>query len=327
MRRREFISLIGGAAAVWPLAARAQQPAMPVIGFLSGTSSKGYAPYLAAFREGLREGGFVEGQNVTIEYRWADDHYERLPELAADLVTRRVALIAAAGGSPAALAAKSATTTIPIVFQIGVDPVKAGLVSSLNQPGGNITGFANLALEVGPKRLELLHRLVPNATNIAVLVNPARSNVEAEIKDMQSAANKLGLQLNVLYASTERDFDKVFATSVQLRAGGVVISGDPFFNTRSEELAAMAIHYMVPAIYQFHEFAAAGGLVSYGSSIKNTHREAGIYTARILKGEKPADLPVQEPNKVELIINLKTAKTLGLEIPPSILTSADEVIE
>jgi len=327
MRRREFISLIGGAAAVWPLAARAQQPAMPVIGFLSGTSSKGYAPYLAAFREGLREGGFVEGQNVTIEYRWADDHYERLPELAADLVTRRVALIAAAGGSPAALAAKSATTTIPIVFQIGVDPVKAGLVSSLNQPGGNITGFANLALEVGPKRLELLHRLVPNATNIAVLVNPARSNVEAETRDMQSAANKLGLQLNVLYASTERDFDKVFATSVQLRAGGVVISGDPFFNTRSEELAAMAIHYMVPAIYQFHEFAAAGGLVSYGSSIKNTHREAGIYTARILKGEKPADLPVQEPSKVELIINLKTAKTLGLEIPPSILTSADEVIE
>ena len=327
MRRREFISLIGGAAAVWPLAARAQQPAMPVIGFLSGTSSKGYAPYLAAFREGLREGGFVEGQNVTIEYRWADDHYERLPELAADLVTRRVALIAAAGGSPAALAAKSATTTIPIVFQIGVDPVKAGLVSSLNQPGGNITGFANLALEVGPKRLELLHRLVPNATNIAVLVNPARSNVEAETKDMQSAANKLGLQLNVLYASTERDFDKVFATSVQLRAGGVVISGDPFFNTRSEELAAMAIHYMVPAIYQFHEFAAAGGLVSYGSSIKNTHREAGIYTARILKGEKPADLPVQEPSKVELIINLKTAKALGLEIPPSILTSADEVIE
>jgi len=327
MRRREFITLVGGAAAAWPLVARAQQPAMPVIGFLSGTSSKGYAPYLAAFREGLREGGFVEGQNVTIEYRWADDHYERLPELAADLVTRRVALIAAAGGSPAALAAKSATTTIPIVFQIGVDPVKAGLVSSLNQPGGNITGFANLALEVGPKRLELLHRLVPNATNIAVLVNPARSNVEAETKDMQSAANKLGLQLNVLYASTERDFDKVFATSVQLRAGGVVISGDPFFNTRSEELAAMAIHYMVPAIYQFHEFAAAGGLVSYGSSIKNTHREAGIYTARILKGEKPADLPVQEPSKVELIINLKTAKTLGLEIPPSILTSADEVIE
>ena len=327
MRRREFITLLGGAVAAWPLAARAQQPVLPVIGFLSSTSSKGYTPYLAAFREGLREGGFVEGQNVKIEYRWADDHYERLPELAADLVTRRVALIAAAGGSPAALAAKSATTTIPIVFQIGVDPVKAGLVSSLNQPGGNITGFANLALEVGPKRLELLHRLVPNATNIAVLVNPARSNVEAETKDMQSAANKLGLQLNVLYASTERDFDKVFATSVQLRAGGVVISGDPFFNTRSEELAAMAIHYMVPAIYQFHEFAAAGGLVSYGSSIKNTHREAGIYTARILKGEKPADLPVQEPNKVELIINLKTAKTLGLEIPPSILTSADEVIE
>jgi putative ABC transport system substrate-binding protein len=326
MRRREFITLVGSAVA-WPAAARAQQPTVPVIGFLSSTSSKGYASYLDAFREGLREGGFVEGQNVTIEYRWAEDQYERLPGLAADLVSRRVAVIAAAGGSPAALAAKAATTTIPIVFQIGIDPVKAGLVSSMNQPGGNITGFANLALEIGPKRLELLHRLVPNATGIAVLVNPARSNVEAETKDMQSAANKLGLQLNVLHASTEHDFDKVFATLVQLRAGGIVISGDPFFNTRSEQLAAMAVRYRVPAIYQFHEFAAAGGLASYGSSIKNLHRQAGIYTGRVLKGEKPADLPVQEPSKVELIINLKAAKALGITVPDTLIGRADEVIE
>ena len=300
---------------------------MPVIGFLSSTSPKGYAAYLVAFRDGLRDAGFVEGRNVTIEYRWAEDHYERLPELAADLVLRQVALIAATGGSPAALAAKAATTTIPIVFQIGVDPVKAGLVTSLSRPGGNITGFANLALEIGPKRLELLHQLVPNATDLVVLVNPARVNAETETKDMQAAADRLRLRLHVLHASNERDFEKVFATSAQLQAGGVVISGDPFFNTRSDQLAAAAVRYAMPAVYQFHEFAAAGGLASYGSSIKDTHREAGIYTGRILKGEKPADLPVQEPTKVELIINLKTAKTLGLEIPPSVLTSADEVIE
>jgi putative tryptophan/tyrosine transport system substrate-binding protein len=326
MRRRQFITLLGGAAATWPFAVWAQQP-MPVIGFLSSTSPKGYKSYLAAFHEGLGEAGFVEGKNVTIEYRWAEDHYERLPELAADLVRHRVALIAATGGSPAALAAKSATTTIPIVFQIGVDPVKAGLVSSLSRPGGNITGFANLALEIGPKRLELLHGLVPNATDLVVLINPTRSNAEAETKDMQAAADRLRVRLHVLRASSEQEFENVFSTSAQLRVGGVVISGDPFFNTRSEQLAAMAVRYAMPAIYQFHEFAAAGGLASYGSSIKNTHREAGIYTGRILKGEKPADLPVQEPTKVELIVNLKTAKILGLAIPPSVLTSADEVIE
>ena len=327
MQRRQFITLLGSAVTAWPFTARAQQPATPVIGFLSSTSPKGYAAYLAAFRDGLSDAGFVEGRNVTIEYRWAEDHYERLPELAADLVLRQVALIAATGGSPAALAAKAATTTIPIVFQIGVDPVKAGLVTSLSRPGGNITGFANLALEIGPKRLELLHQLVPNATDLVVLVNPARVNAETETKDMQAAADRLRLRLHVLHASNERDFEKVFATSAQLQAGGVVISGDPFFNTRSDQLAAAAVRYAMPAVYQFHEFAAAGGLASYGSSIKDTHREAGIYTGRILKGEKPADLPVQEPTKVELIINLKTAKTLGLEIPPSVLTSADEVIE
>jgi putative tryptophan/tyrosine transport system substrate-binding protein len=324
MQRRDFLGVLGGAA-VWPLTAHAQP--LPVIGFLGSTSPKGYATYLAAFRQGLSETGYVEGRNVAIEYRWADDQYDRLPELAADLVRRHVAVIAATGGSPAALAAQLATTTIPIVFQIGVDPVKAGLVASLNRPGGNITGFANLALEIGPKRLELLHSLVPNATSIAVLVNPARANVEAETRDMQAAARALGLQLHVLHASTERDFDTVFATSVQLRAGGIVISGDPFFNTRSEQLAAMAVRHAVPAIYQFHEFAAAGGLASYGSSITNTHREAGIYTGRILKGEKPADLPVQESSKVEMILNLKTAKALGITVPLPLIARADEVIE
>jgi putative ABC transport system substrate-binding protein len=324
MQRRDFLGVLGGAAA-WPLTAHAQP--LPVIGFLGSTSPKGYATYLAAFRQGLSETGYVEGRNVAIEYRWADDQYDRLPELAADLVRRHVAVIAATGGSPAALAAQLATTTIPIVFQIGVDPVKAGLVASLNRPGGNLTGFANLALEIGPKRLELLHSLIPNATSIAVLVNPARANVEAETRDMQAAARALGLQLHVLHASTERDFDTVFATSVQLRAGGIVISGDPFFNTRSEQLAAMAVRHAVPAIYQFHEFAAAGGLASYGSSITNTHREAGIYTGRILKGEKPADLPVQESSKVEMILNLKTAKTLGITVPLPLIGRADEVIE
>jgi putative ABC transport system substrate-binding protein len=327
MLRRDFIRTVVGAAATWPLTARAQPLSVPVIGFLSSTSPDGYGSYLSAFREGLSEAGFVEGKNVIVEYRWAEDRYERLPELAADLVRRRVVLIAATGGSPAALAAKSATTTIPIVFQIGVDPVKAGLVASLSRPGGNITGFANLALEIGPKRLELLHSVVPNATELAVLINPARSNAQVETKDIQAAADRIRVGLHVLHASSERDFENVFATSAKLKLGGVVISGDPFFNTRSEQLAATAVRYATPAIYQFHEFAAAGGLASYGSSIKNTHREAGIYTGRILKGEKPADLPVQEPTKVELIINLKTAKALGLEIPPSILTSADEVIE
>jgi ABC transporter substrate binding protein len=300
---------------------------MPVIGFLSSTSSKGYAPYLAAFREGLRQGGFVEGQNVTIEYRWAEDHYERLPGLAVW-----------SGSSPGSFDRRDRRKSCGTGGKVGdhdhtnrlpnrIDPVKAGLVASLNRPSGNVTGFANLALEIGPKRLELLHRLVPSATSIVMLVNAARSNVEAEKKDMEAAARRLGLQLHVLYASTEHDFDKVFATSVQLRAGGIVISGDPFFNTRSEELAAMAVRYAVPAIYQFHEFAAAGGLASYGSNIRDTHREAGIYTSRILRGEKPADLPVQEPSKVELIINLKTAKALGITVPDTLIGRADEVIE
>jgi putative ABC transport system substrate-binding protein len=247
--------------------------------------------------------------------------------LARDLVSRRSTVIAAVGGSPAALAAKVATMSIPIVFQVGVDPVEAGLVESLSRPGGNLTGIANLAVEVGPKRLELLHQLVPTAIVIAVLINPTRSNVDTETRELQAAANQLRIKLHVLNASADGDFDTVFAHLVELHAGGLVISGDPFFNSRSEQLAALAIRHGVPAVYQFHEFAAAGGLVSYGSSITNTHRLAGIYTGRILKGEKPADLPVQQSTKVELIINLKTAKALGLEVPPTLLARADEVIE
>ena len=328
IRRREFITLLGGAAAAWPVVARAQQPAMPVVGSLISYSlDQSGLRLLSAFRDGLKEAGYEDGRNVAIEYRSAEGHYDRLPALARDLVSRRSTVIAAVGGSPAALAAKVATMSIPIVFQVGVDPVEAGLVESLSRPGGNLTGIANLAVEVGPKRLELLQQLVPTAIVIAVLINPTRSNVDTETRELQAAANQLRIKLHMLHASAAADFDTVFTHLVELHAGGLVISGDPFFNSRSEQLAALAIRHGVPAVYQFHEFAAAGGLVSYGSSITNTHRLAGIYTGRILKGEKPADLPVQQSTKVELIINLKTAKALGLEVPPTLLARADEVIE
>jgi putative tryptophan/tyrosine transport system substrate-binding protein len=328
MRRREFISLLGGAAVAWPLTASAQQPATPVIGVLISYSlDRSGQRLLSAFREGLRESGYEDGRNVAIEYRSAEGQYDRLPALAADLVRRRSAVIAAVGGSPAALAAKLATTSLPIVFQVGVDPVEAGLVASLSRPGGNLTGVANLAVEVGPKRLELLRELVPTASDIAVLFNPTRSNAEAELRDLHGAANVIGIKLHALEARTDNEFETVFANVIQLRAGGLVISGDPFFNSRSEQLAALAMRHGIPAVYQFHEFAAAGGLISYGSSITNTHRLAGIYTGRILKGEKPADLPVQQSTKVELIINLKTAKAFGLDVPPTLLARADEVIE
>ena len=327
MRRREFIALAGAAAGL-PLAVRAQQPAMPVVGFLGSASREQYVSPVRAFQQGLGETGYVEGRNVAIEYRWADDQYDRLPALAAGLVDRHVAVIAATGGSPAALAAKRATTTIPIVFQIGVDPVGAGLVGSLNRPGGNVTGFVNLALEVGPKRLELFHELMPAATVVALLVNPTSPAVAEKVQtDMQAAARTLGLKLHVLHASSERDFESVFAAVVQLQAGGLVIGGDPVFNSRSEQIAAMAVRHKVPAIYQFRPFAAAGGLVSYGSNITELHRQTGIYVGRILKGEKPADLPVQQSTTVELIVNLRTAKALGLEVPLTLLARADEVIE
>ena len=326
MRRREFITLLGGAVIAWPLAAPAQQPGMPVVGFL-GTRASGDDPQLlTAFRQGLKEASYVEGQNVAIEYRFADNQYDRLPGLAADLVRRRVALIVANG--PAARTAKAATATIPIVFSAGFDPVEVGLVASLNRPGGNITGVSILDVELGPKRLELLHQLVPTVTNIAVLVNPSdAARAETTVKELQTAAHTLGLQLHTLNASTDRDFDAVFASLAQLQAGGLVIGGEPFFNSRSEQLGALTIRHAVPTIYQFRAFAAAGGLASYGASLTDAYRQAGLYTGRILNGERPADLPVVQSTKVELIINLKTAKALGITVPLSLLGRADEVIE
>jgi putative tryptophan/tyrosine transport system substrate-binding protein len=326
MRRREFITLLGGTAAAWSLAARAQQ-AMPVIGFLGPGSAASDAYRVTAFRQGLKEAGYVEGQNVTIEYRWAEDHYDRLPTLTADLVHRQVALIVASG-TPAVLAAKAATATVPIVFEAASDPVKLGLVASLSRPGGNVTGVTQAAEEVLPKRLELMHELLPTARVMALLVNPADPILaEPQARQGRSVANTLGLELHVLNASTERDFDAVFAKLIELRAGGLVIGGSAFFTSHSDQLAALTVRHAVPAIYQARQFTAAGGLMSYGSSIAETHRLVGIYTGRILKGEKPADLPVQQATKVELFVNLKTAKALRLEMPQTLLARADEVIE
>ena len=324
MKRREFITLLGGAAVTWPLAARAQQSAMPVVGFLNSESPNLYAHLALAFRQGLSETGFDDGRNVAIEYRWADGQYDQLPALAADLTRRQVTVIAA--NSPAAvLAAKAATTTIPIVFSTGYDPVAAGLVASLSRPGGNLTGVTSLTAEVGPKRVELLHELVPTATSIALLVNPA--DAETIASQLQAAARTLGLHFHTLYASAVGDFDTVFATLAQLRAGGLVIGRDPFFNSRSEQLAALAVRHAVPAIYQYREFAVAGGLMSYRGSLRDMYRQVSVYAGRILKGEKPAELPVQQSTKVELFINLKTAKALNLTIPLPLIGRADEVIE
>jgi putative ABC transport system substrate-binding protein len=323
--RRGFITLLGGAA-TGPLAARAQQPVMPVIGFLYSQSPDVVADRLRGFRQGLKEAGYSEGDNVTIEYRWAEGHYDRLPTLAADLVRRQVRVIAAAGGTQPALAAKAATTTIPIVFSIGADPVEAGLVASLNRPGGSLTGVVTLAVALGPKRLQLAHELVPAASSAALLINPSDA-AQTDAKKAQEAARDLGLQLHILHASSERELDVAFATVLQLRAGVVVINADAFFNSRSKQLAELALRHAVPTVYQYREFAAAGGLASYGSRLADAYRQVGIYTGRILKGEKPADLPVVQSTKVELIINLKTAKRLGLEVPPSLLARADEVIE
>jgi putative ABC transport system substrate-binding protein len=324
--RRAFIGTLAGGLLSVPLAARAQQPALPVIGFLNGASSELSAHYVRPFRQGLSETGYVEGRNVAIEFRWANGQYDRLPALAADLVRRQVTVIAATS-TPTGLPAKAATTTIPIVFVTGSDPVELGLVASMNRPGGNLTGVTTLAVELGQKRVELLHELVPKATLIAVLVNPTGPNLEAVSRDLRAAARTLGLPIHVLHASTERDFDTVFATLVQLRAGALVIGTDTFFNSRSAQLAALTVRHAVPAIYQYREFAAAGGLMSYAGSITDAYRLAGVYTGRVLKGEKPADLPVQRSTKAELFINLKTAKKLGITIPQSILLRAEEVIE
>jgi putative tryptophan/tyrosine transport system substrate-binding protein len=326
MDRRTFIGSIAGGFLAVPRVARAQQPAMPVVGFLNSRAAGDDPHLLAAFRQGLKEAGYVEGQNVAIEYRFAEGQDDRLPALAADLVRRHVAVITANG--LAAQKAKAATATIPIVFTAGFDPVEVGLVASMSRPGGNITGVSILDVELGPKRLELLHAFVPAATIIAVLVNPADpARAEIIAKNMQEAARDLRLQLPVLHASADRDFDTVFASLIQLRAGGLVIGGDPFFNSRGEQLGKLTLRHAVPTIYQFRAFAAAGGLASYGADLTDSYRLAGVYTGRILHGEKPGDLPIQRATKVELVINLKTAKALGLTIPQSLLLRADEVIQ
>lgn len=320
------MALVGGAAMARPLAARAQQPGIPVVGFLNGGSAADFATDVAAFIRGLKETGFIEGQNVAIEYRWANGQYGRLPAMAADLVHRRVNLIAANG--PAALPAKSATTTIPIVFRVGGDPVRLGLVASLNRPGGNLTGVSALSAELEPKRLELLHEIVPKAAAAAALINPTNSNTrDAVLNGLDAAARALGLQLHVLHASTEEEIDAAFSAAASLGVGGVVVGADAFFSGQRQRIAALAIRHSVPTIYQFREFAAAGGLLSYGDSVTDQYHQFGVYAGRVLKGEKPADLPVQQSTKIELIINLKTAKTLGLTVPIALLTRADEVIE
>ena len=324
MKRREFIMLLGGAA-TWPLGARAQQPSMPVIGLLGATTPHGYAAQLAAFHQG--EAGFIEGRNVAIEYRWAEDQYDRLPALAADLVRRQVTVIATLGGNTASVAAKAATTTIPVVFHGSVDPVEAGLVASLNRPGGNVTGVVTLNMDTGQKRLELMHELLPAATTIGLLLNPANAVAEAQSKDLQAAARTLGLQLRIANASTERDFDAAFASLSQGQVPGLVIGTDGFLVSQSEQLAALTVRHSLPTIFQYRAFVVAGGLMSYGGSVTDSYRLSGVYTGRILKGEKPADLPVQQATKVELIINLKTAKTLGITFPITLLGRADEVSE
>jgi putative tryptophan/tyrosine transport system substrate-binding protein len=327
MRRREFIRLFSSTVVTWPLTARAQQAAMPVVGYLNGGSAKAFQSLMAAFRQGLSESGYAEGQNLAIEYRWADGDFEKLPRLAADLVGRRVSVIVA-NGPPAVMAAKAATTTIPIVFETAGDPVQLGLITSLARPGGNLTGVTSLNAEVGAKLLELLHELVPSATIIGLLVNPNNPNVaEPTTKSLQGTARTLGLEVHVLHASADHDFDKAFATLIQMRAGALVIGPDAFFVTRSEQLGALAFRYSIPTICPYREFAAAGGLMSYGTNIPKLFREVGVYTSRILKGEKPADLPVQQVVKLELVINLKTAKALGLTVSNQMQLLADEVLE
>jgi putative tryptophan/tyrosine transport system substrate-binding protein len=326
LRRRQFITLLGGGAAAWPFATQAQQPAMPVIGFLSTRSPAESADHVAAFRLGLGASGYVEGQNFVVEYRWADGMSDRLPGLAADLVSRKVAVIAAPGGPTSGLAAKAATSTIPIVF-IANDPVRIGLVASLNRPGGNATGVNVFLQEMEGKRLGLLREVVPGASLIAVLLNPKSADADIQRRDIDEAARAVGQPLQVLSASSEGDIHASFETVARLKAGGLLVAANPLFNNRREQIVTLSIHYRLPAIYEVREFAVAGGLMSYGTSLPDAYRQVGIYTARILNGEKPADLPVMQATKFEFVINLKTARALGIEVPPTLLARADEVIE
>jgi putative ABC transport system substrate-binding protein len=326
MKRREFITLLSGAAAAWPLTALAQQPSLPVIGFLHSGSPKPNINLVTAFRSGLNEAGYVDNKNVVIEFLWAGGRYDRLPELAADLVSRKVAVIFGAG-PPAAHAASSATKTIPIVFVSGEDPVRSGLVASLNRPGSNVTGAAMFTGQLGAKQLGLLRELVPNAALVAILVNPSNPLTQGVIADVQAAAAITGHRIQIVNASDEGEIEKAFGTLKGLHADALIVGADPYFFARNEQLVALAARYMVPAIFEFREFAAAGGLMSYGASITDGYRQAGVYAGQLLKGAKPADLPVLQPTKFELVINLKTAKSLGLEFPATLLGSADEVIE
>ena len=326
MKRREFITLLGGAA-TWPLAVRGQQPTMPVVGFLGAGSSQSDAFRAAAARQGLKEAGYVEGQNVAVEYRWAEDQYERLPALAADLVRRGVAVIVAIGGNTSAVAAKSATATIPIVFEIGGDPIKLGIVASLARPGGNVTGVTFLVGTLTAKQFEVLHETVPKAALIGFLLNPTNADAEIKTKDAVAAAEAIGQKLLVVHARTDSELEAAFVTLVKQRAGALVVSAEPFYSSRREKIVELAARQSIPSIYSTREFVAAGGLMSYGTSITEALRLSGLYAGRILKGEKPADLPVQQSTKVELVINLKTAKALGLTVPPQIVARADEVIE
>jgi|GraSoiStandDraft_14_1057315.scaffolds.fasta_scaffold38542_3 putative tryptophan/tyrosine transport system substrate-binding protein len=327
MRRREFITLLCGAAAAWPLAARAQQSALPVVGFLSSRSPGESSEVVAAFRRGLRDSGFIEGQNLLIAFRWADGRYDRLPALAAELVQLRVAAMFAAGGPPAAFAAKAATQATPVVFSAVNDPVRLGLVASLNRPGGNLTGTNSFTVELAAKGIQLLKELVPATTLVAYLVNPSNPSVENYVKEAATAASALGIAVRVLNASTEPELDDAFASLAKLGAGGLVVPGEPFFDSQRDKIVALAAGHAIAAVYTFREYAVAGGLMSYGPSLPDAYRQGGTYVGRILKGEKPADLPVMQPSKFELVLNLKTAKALGLEVPWQIQQLADEVIE
>jgi putative tryptophan/tyrosine transport system substrate-binding protein len=326
MRRREFISLIGGAAA-WPFVSRAQPAPLPTVGFISTRSPGDTMHLMGPFRQGLREAGYIEGKNVAIQYRWAEGHYDRLPTMLADLISRQVEVIAAAGGAPGALAAKAATNTVPIVFISGADPVEIGLVASLNRPGGNLTGVSLLNNEVFPKLAELLHEVLPRAVTVGCLMNPTNPYTKKLLEDVRVAARGFGQQIHVLTVVREADFEPAFATLVELRSDALLVQGDPFINSHAEQVVALATRHALPTIYPFSEYAAAGGLMSYGPSLSDAYRLIGLYSGRILKGERPADLPVQQSTKVELVINLKAAKAIGISIPLPLLGRADEVIE